>query len=143
MRPDDNQLELKREQQNQLERLTKDLADSKEANKAMILQRKTLIQGKESVQKELDKVLRRTGKEIEEISAKLRDKTLEFDAIKKESDQTIVELREKNTQVGQINERLYVAKQVLEKERKELQESLTKKMKECLKMEDDLRNQLL
>lgn len=120
MRPDDNQLELQKEQANQLERLTKELADSKEANKAMILQRKTLIQGKESVQKELDKVLRRTGKEIEEISAKLRDKTLEFDAIKKESDQTIVELREKNTQVGQINERLYVAKQVLEKERKEL-----------------------
>lgn len=86
MKLDDNQESLQRDQAQQIERLTKELADSKEANKAMILQRKTLLQGKESVQKELDKVLRRSGKEMEDISTKLRDKTLEFDAIKKESD---------------------------------------------------------
>ena len=42
-----------------------------------------------------------------------------------------------------MNERIFIAKESLEKERDELQAQLQNKMKEMFQLEDSLRNQLL
>ena len=82
-----------------------------------MLQRKTLISNKESVQKELDKVLKRSDSQITELDKLLREKTMAFDAMKMESDATIQELRDQKAQQATMGERLYTARDILEKER--------------------------
>ena len=62
-----------------------------------------------------------------------------FDAMKMESDATIQELRDQKAQQATMGERLYTARDILEKERDELRVSLSKKMKETLRLEEELR----
>ena len=62
-----------------------------------------------------------------------------YDAMKMESDATIQELRDQKAQQATMGERLYTARDILEKERNELQASLSKKMKETLRLEEELR----
>lgn len=54
-----------------------------------MLQRKTLMTTKDSVSKELEKVLRKSEQEITEKDRLLREKTFAYDAMKMESDATI------------------------------------------------------
>ena len=72
---------------------------------------------KDSVSKELEKVLRKSEQEIAEKDRLVREKTLAFDAMKMESDATIQQLRDQNMQASSMNERLFTARTVLEKER--------------------------
>ena len=60
-----------------------------------MLQRKTLLQTKESVQKELEKVLKKTDTQMNEKDKLLNEKTMQFETMKTESDATVQELREK------------------------------------------------
>ena len=60
-----------------------------------MLQRKTLLQTKESVQKELEKVLKKTDTQMTEKVKLLDEKTMQFETMKTESDATVQELREK------------------------------------------------
>ena len=90
---------------------------------------------KDSVSKELEKVLRKSEAEIGEKDRLVREKTLAYEAIKEDSDATIQALRDQNMQASSMNERLFHAREVLERERNELSESLTKKMKESLRLE--------
>ena len=90
---------------------------------------------KDSVSKELEKVLRKSEAEISEKDRLVREKTLAYEAIKEDSDATIQALRDQNMQASSMNERLFHAREVLERERNELSESLTKKMKESLRLE--------
>lgn len=62
-----------------------------------MLQRKTLISNKETVQKELDKVLKKSETQIAEKEKLLKDKTMAFEAMKMESDATIQELRDQHS----------------------------------------------
>ena len=54
-----------------------------------MLQRKTLLQTKESVQKELEKVLKKTDTQMAEKVKLLNEKTMQFETMKTESDATI------------------------------------------------------
>ena len=65
-----------------VEQLENELGYADEGNKTLMLQRKTLISNKESVQKELDKVLKRSETQITELDRLLREKTMAFDAMK-------------------------------------------------------------
>ena len=58
-----------------------------------------------------------------------------FDAMKMESDATIQQLRDQNMQASAMNERLFTARTILEKERDQLQQSLNNKVKESLRVE--------
>lgn len=104
-----------------------------------MLQRKTIMNGKDSVSKELEKVLRTSETQIVEKDRLLREKTLAFEAMKMESDATIQELRDQKMQSSSINERLYTAKEMIEKERDELRMSLSSKVKECRQLDQKLR----
>lgn len=54
----------------------------------------------------------------------MQTKTSAFEAMKMEADATIQELRDQNTSASQMNERLFNAREILEKERDELRASL-------------------
>ena len=64
----------------------------------MALQRKTLMSNKDSVAKELEKVLKKSESQIVEKERLLMEKTLAFEAMKLESDATIQELRDQKMQ---------------------------------------------
>ena len=66
-----------------------------------------------------------------------------FDAMKMESDATIQQLRDQNMQASAMNERLFTARTILEKERDQLQQSLNNKVKESLRVEQQLREKLV
>ena len=51
-----------------------------------MLQRKTLISNKESVQKELDKVLKRSETQLAEKDKLLKERTMAFEAMKMEAE---------------------------------------------------------
>lgn len=89
------------------------------------------MNNKDSVAKELEKVLKKSESQIVEKDRLLMEKTLAFEAMKLESDATIQELRDQKMQSSSINERLYTAREILEKERDELRQNLTVKVKEC------------
>ena len=108
-----------------------------------MLQRKTLLQTKESVQKELEKVLKKTDTQMAEKVKLLDEKTMQFETMKTESDATVQELREKQAQFATVNERLLTTKEQLEKERDELRSSLNQKMQESQRIEESLRGSLL
>ena len=76
-----------------------------------MLQRKTLLQTKESVQKELEKVLKKTDTQMAEKVKLLNEKTMQFETMKTESDATVQELREKQAQFATVNERLLTTKE--------------------------------
>ena len=76
-----------------------------------MLQRKTLLQTKESVQKELEKVLKKTDTQMAEKVKLLDEKTMQFETMKTESDATVQELREKQAQFATVNERLLTTKE--------------------------------
>ena len=76
-----------------------------------MLQRKTLLQTKESVQKELEKVLKKTGTQMAEKVKLLNEKTMQYETMKTESDATVQELREKQAQFATVNERLMTTKE--------------------------------
>lgn len=61
-----------------------------------MLQRKTLISNKESVQKELEKVLKKSETDLVESQKQLNEKSMAFEAMKMESDATIQELRDQS-----------------------------------------------
>lgn len=82
------------------------------------------MNGKDSVSKELEKVLRTSETQIVEKDRLLREKTLAFEAMKMESDATIQELRDQKMQSSSINERLYTGREMVEKERDELRTTL-------------------
>ena len=89
MKETENQTEsnqANRELSKKVEQLTKELMNMQESQKALMLQRKNLIQGKEQVQKELEKVLRKTETETEKSTKLLKEKTLQFETHKMESD---------------------------------------------------------
>ena len=132
-----------RELQRRIAEMEKQVQEANEGQKALILQRKTLISNKESVQKELDKVLRKTETDLAEKDKQVKEKTMAYEAMKMESDATIQQMRDQKTQAGQMNERLFNAREILEKERDELRASLNKKVKESLMLEETLREQLL
>ena len=123
--------------------LEQEVQQAEEGQKTLMLQRKTLISNKESVQKELDKVLKRTETQLAEKEKQLKDRTMAFEAMKMEADATIQELRDQNTQQAQMSERLFTARQILEKEREELTAELNKKVQESRRIEESLREQLL
>lgn len=56
----DTILEANKELEKQVAQLQLELKQVSDGQKALVLQRKTLIQGKESVSKELEKVLKKT-----------------------------------------------------------------------------------
>ena len=73
----------------------------------------------------------------------LQEKTLAFEAIKGESDQTIRELRDQNVQLTERSEDLQTDKERLQKERDELKVILDQKIAETNRLEEGLRGQLL
>ena len=73
----------------------------------------------------------------------LQEKTLAYEAIKGESDQTIRELRDQNVQLTETNENLQTDKERLLKERDELKVILDQKIAETNRLEEGLRGQLL
>ena len=75
---------------------------------------------KDSVSKELEKVLRKSEAEISQKDRLVREKTMAYEAIKEDSDAIIQALRDQNMQASAMNERLFNAREVLEKERNEL-----------------------
>ena len=74
---------------------------------------------------------------------KLAEKTMEFEAMKMESDATISSLTEANQEFKTSQERLQEVAESLEKERDELRASLQEKMDESLRLEESLRGSLL
>ena len=98
---------------------------------------------KDSVSKELEKVLRKSEQESAEKDRLLCDKTFAYDAMKMESDATIQALRDQNMQTSAMNERLYTARSVLEKEKKDLTLSLSKKVQELSRVEKQLREKVV
>ena len=66
-----------------------------------------------------------------------------YEAMKMESDATIQELRDQNMQASAMNERLYAARTILEKEREELRGNLDKKMKDYQRLEQQLREKIM
>ena len=84
-------------------------------------------------------MLAKSDKQIEEKEKALQAKSAAFEAMKMESDATIQELRDQYTQASQMNERLFQAREILEKERDELRISLQNKMLESNRLEESLR----
>jgi len=78
------------------------------------------MNNKDSVAKELEKVLRKSETQIAEKDKLLTEKTLAYEAMKLESDATIQELRDQKLQSSQMNERLYTSREIVQKERDEL-----------------------
>ena len=73
----------------------------------------------------------------------LQEKTLAFEAIRGELDQTIRELRDQNVQLTERSEDLQTDKERLQKERDELKVILDQKIAETNRLEEGLRGQLL
>ena len=73
----------------------------------------------------------------------LQEKTLAYEAIKVESDQTIREMRDKNVQLTERSENLQTDMERLQKERDELRVILDQKIAETNRLEEGLRGQLL
>ena len=73
----------------------------------------------------------------------LQEKTLAYEAIKNESDQTIRELRDQNVLLTERGENLQTDKERLQKERDELKVILDQKIAETNRLEEGLRGQLL
>ena len=69
----------------------------------------------------------------------VKEKTMAYEAMKMESDATIQELRDQYAQASAMSERLYTAREILEKERDSLSSSLENKVKESLRIEAQLR----
>ena len=74
---------------------------------------------------------------------KLAEKTMEFEAMKTESDATISSLSEANQEFKTSQDRLQEVAESLEKERDELRASLQEKQDESLRLEESLRGSLL
>lgn len=78
-----------RELRAKIEELEGAVLAAEEGQKTLMLQRKTLISNKESVQKELDKVMKKHETAAAEKEKQLREKSMAYEAMKMEADATI------------------------------------------------------
>ena len=99
-------------------------------NRALILQRKTLVSNKEQVQKELEKLLNRTELlETDKVNI-LKDKKEEIARLKEEAEVTVKGLKEENQRSCEAQEQLENERDVLVEERNNLREQLHAKTQE-------------